>query len=346
MSSYETVGQELGASTLSIGSIYSSGSLRNRWRRLLVVICFISALLSGASVSALQIEDDQGKLIHLEQPVQRIIALYGAFAEMLYAIGAGDRIIARTEADHFPDAVKKLPSVGTHMRPNVEMIIGMQPDLVIQSMSRQEAATEMESFVRAGIPIAVFAPRTFADIFSVMLRLGVLTGNESTAERRVLELKDRLRQVQDRLRVSATARTESEIKPEQPAVCAVQKSLRVFFEVRSEPLTAAGQGSVIQDILSSAGAQNVVASDRALLLYGFESLLFADPDVYIVQTGPMNRNPMAPQKRPHFDQLKAVREGRVLFVDEFLYSRPGPRCVDAVEQLAAQLYPECFQPDE
>ncbi len=308
-----------------------------------MMVCLAAVLLSSTSALALQIEDDQGKIIRLEQPARRVISLYGAFAEMLYAIGAGDRLIARTEADHFPDAITELPSIGTHMRPNVEMIIGMKPDLVIQSMSRQEAIAEMESLARAGIPVAVFAPRNFSDIFSVMLRLGVLTGSEATAERRVLELQGRLREVQARLGVNAEVQTEGKKEQQQPAECAAKKPLRVFFEVRSEPLTAAGQGSVIQDILSSAGAQNVVESDRALLLYGFESLLFADPDVYIVQTGPMNRNPTDPQKRPHFDQLRAVREGRVVSVDEFLYSRPGPRCVDAVEQLAAKLYPECFQ---
>lgn len=304
---------------------------------------FAAVLLLTTTACALQIEDDQGKIIHLEQPARRVISLYGAFAEMLYAIGAGDRLIARTEADHFPDAIRELPSIGTHMRPNVEMIIGLKPDLIIQSMSRQEAMAEMDSLARAGIPMAVFAPRNFSDIFSVMLRLGILTGSETTAERRVVELKERLRAVRERLGGAGRGQTGSEMEQQRTAGCAAQKPLRVFFEVRAEPLTAAGQGSVVQDILSSAGAENVVESNRALLLYGFESLLLADPDVYIVQTGPMNRNPTEPQKRPHFDQLRAVREGRVLFVDEFLYSRPGPRCVDAVEQLAAKLYPECFQ---
>jgi iron complex transport system substrate-binding protein len=67
-----------------------------------------------------------------------------------------------------------------------------------------------------------------------------------------------------------------------------------------------------------------------------------DPDVYIVQKGPMNRNPSLPSERTHFDRLKAIREERVLFVDELIFSRPGPRCVDGVELLAAKLYPERF----
>ena len=343
MDCFGSIGQAFGTMKFRFTSIHSSGHSKDLSRRLLMMVSLAAVLLFSTTAAALQIEDDQGKIIRLEQPAGRVISLYGAFAEMLYAIGAGDRLIARTEADHFPDAIRELPSIGTHMRPNVEMIIGIKPDLIIQSVSRQEAMAEMDSLARAGIPVAVFAPRNFSDIFSVMLRLGILTGSEATAELRVAGLKERLRTVRERLGVDGRGQTGCEMERQRPTECAAKKPLRVFFEVRAEPLTAAGQGSVTQDILSSAGAQNVVESERALLLYGFESLLFADPDVYIVQTGPMNKNPADPQKRPHFDQLRAVREGRVLFVDEFLYSRPGPRCVDAVEQLAAKLYPECFR---
>ena len=102
----------------------------------------------------------------------------------------------------------------------------------------------------------------------------------------------------------------------------------------------------MQDILKFAGAENVVKSDKSLVIYSLESLLLDDPDFYLIQTGPMNRNPVDPRSRDHFGQLMAIRQGKILYVDEFLYSRPGPRCVDAVEKLASTLYPECFQTDK
>jgi len=204
---------------------------------------------------------------------------------------------------------------------------------------------EMEGLAQAGIQVAVFAPKNFSDIFSVMIKLGTLTGKESEADEVVDKLKMRLMEVRSRLGLDSAAK-DNKLDNNDHTKCVAMKPVRVFFEVRSEPLTAAGQGSIVESILASAGAQNVVESDRSLLLYGFESLLFDDPDVYIVQTGPMNRNPTDPRKRFHFDQLRAVREGKILYVDEFLYSRPGPRCVDAVEQLAAKLRPECFHTDK
>jgi len=311
-----------------------------------LALLYAATLLMPAQAFPLRIEDDQGTIIRLEQPATRIIPLYGAFTEMLFAIGAGSHVAARTEADQFPEEIKALPSVGTHMRPNVEMIIGLKPDLVIQSVSRRESLAEMESLNRAGIPVAVFAPKNLAEIFSTMISLGYLTGKEQEAEAKVAGLKQRLSRVQARLGLDSTQVSHVDPQTETAAPCGIHERRRVFFEVRSEPLTAAGRGSIVQDILAVAGAENVVRSNRTLLLYNLEALLFDNPDLYIVQTGPMNRNPVDPRERVHFDQLKAVREGNILYLDELLYSRPGPRCVDAVEQLAEKLYPACFGTDQ
>ena len=259
----------------------------------------------------------------LPAPAARVIPLYGAFAEMLFAIGAGPAVLARTRADQYPPEIVSRPSVGTHMRPNVEMILGFKPDLVVQSASRGEAIPEMVRVREAGVPVVVFAPKDFAGIFATMLRLGTLTGTEDRARQEVATLKARLDEVRRR-----TGR--------------VQRRARVFFEVRAEPLTAAGTGSIVHQVLSAVAADNVVSSPQAMLLFSVEQLLVAQPDFYIVQQGPMNKNPPDPAGRTHYGQVEAIRGKRVLMVDEHLFSRPGPRCVDAVEELARALYPELF----
>ncbi|MGA2400160.1 MAG: helical backbone metal receptor [Syntrophobacteraceae bacterium] len=282
-----------------------------------VTLCF------AVPARAIEITDDLGQKIALVKPAGRIIPLYGAFAEMLFSIGAGDAVIARTQADTFPPALALLPSVGTHMNPNVEMILGLKPDLVIQSASRREETPEISRLVDSGIPVAVFSPKTFEDIFTVIERVGLLSGRSQQAAAFSANLAERLRAVRDKL-------AGITIRP------------KVFFEIRAEPLTVAGHGSIVQEILKAAGAENAMSSDKAIVQYNLEALLFENPDFYIVQQGPMNRSPVPPAKRAHFDRLKCVREGKVLVADEFIFSRPGPRCVDAVEQLAAALYPERF----
>lgn len=274
--------------------------------------------------AALQVTDDGGRTITMQDPARRIIPLYGAFAEMLYAIGAGSQIVARTQADRFPVEIVGLPSVGTHMRPNVDLILGLKPDLVIQSASRRDAMPELDRIREAGITVAVFSPLRLEDVFSTMLRLGILTGRSETAESTVAQLRARLDRVRDRLQGVSTPR-------------------RVFYEIRSEPLTAAGRGSIVTSVIEASGAQNAVTLRKGVVQFNFEALLLADPDVYIVQKGPMNRSPVDPEKRPHFNRLRAVKEGRILYVDELMVSRPGPRSVDAVEEIARGIYPERFQ---
>lgn len=288
-----------------------------------MVLVWGLAMGGPAMAHALTIVDDLGHEISLREPAKRIIPLYGAFAEMLYALGAGKEIAARTQADQFPAEIVKLPSVGTHMRPNVEMIIGLKPDLVVQSASRWEVTSEMERLQGAGIPVAVFSPNTFDEVFATMERLATLVGRSDQARQVVAGMKMRLAAVKEHLPNARQGR-------------------KVFFEVRSEPLTAAGRGSIVQEILTAAGAENVIKSAKAIVQFNFEALLAADPDFYLIQRGPMSRNPLPPDKRPHFGQLRAVRQGKVIFVDEYLYSRPGPRCIEAVEQLARALYPERF----
>jgi len=291
----------------------------SRW----VLAFLLVASILPPRAGAVQITDDLGTTVTLSRPAGRIISLYGAFAEMLYAVGAGSRLTARTQADAYPPEILKLPSVGTHMKPNFEMIIGFKPDLVIQSASRREEMPDMERLSGAGIPVAVFAPKSFEDIFSTMERLGVLTGCESEAGAAAARMKQRLARVQAKL-------------------AGVEKRRRVFFEVRAEPLTGAGRGSIVQQILAAAGAENVLRSEKAIVQYSLEALLLDDPDVYVMQRGPMNRNPAELAARAHFDRLRCAKEGKIVPVDEFIFSRPGPRCVEAVEQLAAALYPTIF----
>jgi iron complex transport system substrate-binding protein len=288
-----------------------------------IAALFLTICGLAAPARAIEIVDDLGQKIVLDKPAARIIPLYGAFAEMLFSIGAGKAVIARTQADAYPPEVAILPSVGTHMSPNVEMILGLKPDLVIESSSRREETPEISRLLDSRIPVAVFSPKTFEEIFSVIERLGSISGHEQQASAFSASLAGRLKAVRDKL-------AGIEIRP------------KVFFEIRAEPLTGAGRASIVDEIMKAASAQNALDSDKAIVQYSLEALLLQDPDFYVLQRGPMNKNPIPPDKRAHFDRLKCVRDGKVMIADEFSFSRPGPRCVDAVEQLAAALYPERF----
>ena len=287
----------------------------------LFVVWVILVTASVASAAEVRVTDDLGQVIVLKEPAQRIISLYGAYSEILFAIGAGDKLVARTMGDRFPPSILDKPSVGTHLRPNMELVLGLQPDLIIHAQGRKHGQEVIRQIQQKGLTVAVFQPRNFTELFSVIERLGILTGKVANAQALVNEQRSRLRQIDLRL-------AKSEDRP------------KVFFEVRYPNLLGAGQGSIVNDVILKAGGVNCLPNDKKLVRINIETLVDYDPDVYLVQRGPMNRSPGRPESRPNFQVLKAVQQGRVFFVDEYIFSRPGPRAVEAVEQLAAFLHPD------
>jgi iron complex transport system substrate-binding protein len=271
----------------------------------------------------IQIVDDLGRKVTLTSPAKRIIALYGAYNEILAAMGLEYRIVGRTKADTMPPSILSKPSIGTHMRPNIEIILGLKPDLAIQSAGRKEALAAIQQIRKEGLPVAVFNPAGFADLFSVIERIGVLTGESGRAEELMGSLQARLDTVERGL--AGTRHRPS-----------------VFFEVRYPNLLGAGQASIVDDVIRHAGGTNCIEKRKKFVRVSIEGLIKNNPDVYIVQRGPMNQNPSQPSARPHFHVLRAVKNGRIMMVDEQVYSRPGPRSVEAVEELAAFLHPDRF----
>ncbi|MDE5879718.1 MAG: ABC transporter substrate-binding protein [Desulfovibrio sp.] len=288
-----------------------------RWRSTALLVLLAFLLPRPALAAPVEVTDDTGHTLRLERPAQRIIPLYGAFAEMLLALGCGDRLVARTDADAALPELARLPAVGTHMRPNAELVAAAKPDLVLQMSGRGEALLQTEALRKLGVPVLSFEVNSFAQLFRVMEALGRLCGREAEAAALVADWKARL---------AALAAENAGMRP-----------WRVFYEVRYPNLLAAGRGGIVSEIVEAAGGENVVGEKRKLARLNEEAVLLADPDVYLVQRGPMNPAPQPLSERPHFRGLAAVREGRTLEVDETLFSRPGPRSIEAAEQLARWL---------
>ncbi|WP_461209565.1 ABC transporter substrate-binding protein [Desulfocurvus sp. DL9XJH121] len=292
-------------------------------RRLMAALLFLVLLLPAArpaSAGGVRAVDGQGARIELAAPARRILCLYGAFSELYLAMGLGDRLVGRTMADETVPGLAALPSVGTHMRPSLELVLGLRPDLVVQLAGRSQAAQAVAALREHGLTVAVYNPRNFEELFQAVQSLGALAGAEAEAGALTDSMRARLDAVASRLGP----------EPGRP---------RVFFEVRAQSLLAAGRGGIVDDVIRRAGGENAVDSSKKMVRLGEEAVYGLDPDVYVVQSGAMNKNPLPPAERPLLASLPAVRRGRVLTVDEGLYSRPGPNAVRAVEELAEFLHP-------
>ncbi len=296
--------------------VWGSAPLPKSWLQpyCLSLFLLLALLCPPAARAAVSIVDDAGQTITLAAPAQRIIPLYSALSETLAAMGCTPRIVARTAAD--TTLPESLPSIGTHMRPNLELVAGLAPDLAVQMEGREEAAQTAERLGRLGIPVARFRVASFAELFSCITRLGVLTGEKEAAAALVRDMQRRLAAVKEK--TVGLSRTPS-----------------VFFEVRYPNLLGAGGGSMVNEIISAAGGRNCLAAyPEKLVRLSEEMLILMNPDLYLLQQGAMNKNPQPPGERGHFSGLKAVRNGFVFLVPEERFSRPGPQSVDAVEELS------------
>jgi len=230
----------------------------------------------------------------------RIVVLYAAASPILKELGAGGRVVGITRTDHvFDDAVK----VGSHLKPNIEMINALRPDLIVAG-SRRAFPREMAGRVKADV--FYYDPRTLEEILVKITRLGRLLERDDEAAVLVERLKQKLSSVQ--------------ALPERPTV---------IYEISAKSLRVAGGRSIITSIIEAAGGENAVKVAKKHVLLSPEKVLELNPDFYIYQVGPMNKNPEPPLKRPFFRTLRS----RVVEVPEFEFARPGINAFDAVVDL-------------
>lgn len=260
---------------------------------------------------------DTGNSIKSATPVKSVVALYGAFNEILMALGCQDLIKARTDADASIPELAHLPSVGTHMRPNLELIAAAKPDVVLQMRGRNEAMQDTEALQKLGIQTLVFELDSFEKLFAATKKLGELTGTAQKADALVESWQKRLADLEER-------------RPDKSRP-------KVFYEARYPNLLAAGKTGIVNDIIEAAGGENVINVPKKLVRISEEALLAQDPEVYIIQKGPMNPAPAPLEERQFSRGLKALRGNFV--VDERKFARPGPHSVDAAEELAQMLFP-------
>ena len=261
---------------------------------------------------------------------QRIVSLVPAVTEMLFAIGAGPRIVAVSSFDDFPPEVASLPRVGALLDPDIERILALRPDLVVTYGSQ---ATVQAQLTRSRVGIFDYRHAGLAGIFETMQRLGSVTGRQADAESLVASLRAQL----DRIRASVAGR---------PA----PRTLLVFERDRGalRGIYVSGGRGFLHEMLEIAGGRNVFAdADREAVQPSHEMLLARAPEVIIeLRAGAAPPPDVAAAERRLWNTLPsipAVRSGRIysLHGDHLLV--PGPRVGAAAESFARTLHPDAFR---
>jgi ABC-type Fe3+-hydroxamate transport system substrate-binding protein len=275
---------------------------------LAVLACFAcSSPDARKPLPAVQVPDDAGRTIALGAPARRIVSLIPATTELLFAIGAGDAVVGRTQWCDFPAAALAVPSVGDGIGPNLELVIARRPDLVLLYAGSEVGAVS-ERLRELGIAAMSLDTDQLSDVPRLARLLGRVTGHDRSAD--------------------SVARTfERELADAQAPDGRVRTA---FLLVWDQPPMTVGRGSFLTELMARAGLRNVyddVAASSAVI--NIEGVVARNPDI-ILTLG------LASPKvagRPEWEVVPAVRSRRFVHAEGSEFSHPGPRSPQAIRAL-------------
>jgi iron complex transport system substrate-binding protein len=295
---------------------------------LLIALMAACAPQASPTPSASAFTDGLGRALTLQGPAQRIVSLAPSNTEVLFAIGAGEQVVGRDQFSDYPEAAKKVTDVGASLdKLNAEQIVSLQPDLVLAAeINTPEQVKQLEDL---GLTVYYLKnPHTLEQMYGNLETVAKLTGHETEAATLIESLKKRVAAVDEK-------------------VAPLNSRPSVFYELDStdpaKPYTA-GKDTFITLLLERAGGHNIAAELDSYPQLSLEQIVAADPNLIIL--GDATWGGVTPEmvaSRPGWENLSAVKNRKVVPFDDNLVSRPGPRLVDGLEQLAKLLHPEAFK---
>jgi iron complex transport system substrate-binding protein len=264
----------------------------------------------------ISITDDAGQRITLKAHAQRIISLAPHVTELLYAAGAGGRIVGTVEYSDYPQEAKALPRVGDNQRLDLERILAMKPDLIVVWL-HGSAQRQLDQLRRLGLPMYYSEPRKLADIGPAIEAMGRLAGTEAVAAKAAQEYNQRL------------SRLERENAGKPP--------IKVMFQIWDQPVMTINGSHLMSDAMRVCGGRNVFGHLQSLVpTVDVEAVLTADPDVIVASGADASRPPWLDEWK-RWRRLSAIRRNNLYFIAPELITRLSPRVLGGVEQLCKQL---------
>jgi ABC-type Fe3+-hydroxamate transport system substrate-binding protein len=263
------------------------------------------------------ITDDAGRTVTISVPARRIVSLAPSITELLFALGVGDQVVGRTTWCEYPAAALAVEDVGDGLNPDVEVVAARRPDLVLlyRSSLTEVAARQLQAL---GIPAAILRHDRIEDVSRTARLLGSLTGAEVKG--------DSLARALDAVLAAGPVRSGS-ARP------------RVAFVVWDTPPIVIGGGSYLDELTRLAGGDNVFGDVRsASATVSLESIAARDPDWIAILTDSASTSKLPSwARRPEWQVVRAVRDGRFLYLSGDLFGHPSPRAPLAVTTLRRQL---------
>lgn len=269
----------------------------------------------------LRLTDDAGREVTIDAKPERIISFGPGHTETLFALGLGGKMVGVDDFSDYPAAAWDIERIGDTVSPNYEKILSLAPDVVFTVGSEEtEIVARLDEL---GVSVVVLQAESVADILDDMLTIGRITATAAAAEELVGNLRAEIEAV--------AARAVQIPDNERPAV---------FYEVMPPGqwgMWTAGPGSFIDDMINIAGGKNIAGDVTAAYTTYSEEVLMAKNPAIIITPFPETLAEIG--QRPGWETIAAVQNGRVFWVDRDAGSRPGPRIVEALKEIAAAVIP-------
>jgi iron complex transport system substrate-binding protein len=271
------------------------------------------------------VTDDEGTTVEIPAEPERIVSLTPATTEILFALGAGPRVIATTDFDDYPPEAVALPDVATYTAVDVEKIVGLETDLVIAGGNFFNDPEAIARLRELGIPVVVvYAPTVDAVLADIEL-VGTAVG-----------LGDEARDL--------TASMQAAFDSVTMAVGPLPRP-RVFYELdATTDIYTAADDSFIAEMIELAGGEPITTGSPTDFAISIEKLIAADPEVIVLGDAAYGVTPEQVADRPGWDVMTAVKAGAIRPANDLIITRPGPRLADGLRELALAIHPDAAVP--
>jgi len=298
-----------------------------------LTICIVLLSLLASMIAGCQPQfqpgtytDDMGRPVAIDQLPERLVSFGPNITEILFALGLEEKVVGVSSYSDYPAAAESKPKIGDAFNPSLEKIVDLEPDLVL-TVKQEQLNKELDDL---GIKFMVLDPADIDDILRDIELVGEITGTAREAEELVEDMRESISQVT----------TLVEGSPEAS----------VFFIVDATDLAlpwTAGSGSFIDALITKAGGENIAGeTPGAWVQFSLEQIVSSDPDIIVIQTmtgGIPTVSKEELEEHPVWGKLTAVKQGRICFVDGDLVSRPGPRIVRGLSEMAKAIHRELFE---
>ena len=276
-------------------------------------------------VNQIVFTDMMDREIQLDAPAEKIVILSPADCEILFAIDAGDKLIGRGEYCNYPEDVLKVDSITSGSETNIEQIIGLQPDILIMS-SMAQTVEQVKQLEDAGIPVAVSESQDIEGLYAAIEMLGKITGNEMEAKVLAEDLKEGFAAIVEKIPQDQDVKT-------------------IYFEVSplEYGLWSLGSGTFMHELAELVGLENILSDISGWAEVSQEQIIERNPDFIITTSTYMGSGPLPDEEiisRAGWSDISAIKNNAVFAVDTDIFSRAGPRLLDAATVLYEYIYGE------